>query len=67
MITTITELASNINTVKPNSPSTGDIYYDITSNRNYVFDGGTWKELKVHSKNALFNRERMRKIERLFK
>ena len=75
MINTISELAANglwesvnsINTVKPNNPATGDIYYDSTTNRSYVFDNTVWKELKVSGKNALFNRERMRKIKRLFK
>lgn len=75
MIKTITELAANglwqsvnsINTVKQNNPTTGDIYYDTTKNRNYVFDSGTWKELKVHGGNALFNKERMRKINNIFK
>lgn len=75
MINTITELVANglwqsvksINTVKPNNPNTGDIYYDTSKNRNYVFDGVTWKELVVSGKNALFNEERMRKINNIFK
>ena len=74
MIKTITELASNglwksvnsINTFKSNNPSTGDIYYDASKNRNYMFDGINWRELKVSSRNACFNKERMRKINNIF-
>jgi len=74
MIKTITELTANglwksvtsINTIKPTNPNTGDIYYDSTKNRNYVFDGGNWKELKVTGKDAMFNRKRMRKINNIF-
>ena len=74
MIKTITELVSNglwesvnsINTFKSNNPSTGDIYYDVSKNRNYMFDGSNWKELKVSGKNALFNKARMRKINSIF-
>lgn len=73
MIKTITELSNGlwqnintINTIKPISPVTGDIYYDSTANRNYVFDGGNWKELKVTSKDIIFNRKRMRKINNIF-
>lgn len=75
MIKTITELTSegvfetfsSLSNVKTNNPSPGDIYYDTTKNRICVFDGGFWKELKVSGKNALFNRERMRKIKNIFK
>ena len=74
MIRTITELATNglwesvtsINNIKPTNPNTGDIYYDSTKNRNYLFDGSDWKELKVTDKNALFNRDRMEKINNIF-
>lgn len=52
--------------IQLNNPVTGDIYYDSTANRIYVFDNTVWKGLKVSGKNALFNRERMRKIKRLF-
>lgn len=75
MIKTITELNSkgifepitSITASKSNNPSTGDIYYDTTKNRICVFDGGVWKELKVSGKNALFNKERMRKVKNIFK
>ncbi len=73
MIKTITELSSNIwepvtsiNSIKSNNPNTGDIYYDSTKNRNYVFDGGNWKELRVYAKDALNNEKRMRKIKNIF-
>ncbi len=73
MIKTITELSSNIwepvtsiNSIKSTNPNTGDIYYDSTKNRNYVFDGGNWKELRVYAKDALNNKKRMRKIKNIF-
>lgn len=73
MIKTITKLmvnawqpVSSINTIKPINPIHGDIYYDINKHRNYVFADGIWKELRVSGKNALFNRNRMRKIKSIF-
>ncbi len=57
MIKTIT-----FNTTKPQKPSTGDVYYDSTKNRNYIFDGGRWKELITTGK----NKERLRKIKNIF-
>ena len=73
MIKTITELVSNIwepvnsiNSIKSNNPNTGDIYYDPTKNRNYVFDGSNWNELRVYAKDALNNKKRMRKIKNIF-
>jgi hypothetical protein len=74
MIKTITELFKNtwqpvtsINSIRSQSPSTGDVYHDINKSKTYVFDGSNWKELRVTGKDAEFNKKRMRKIKRLFK
>jgi|LauGreDrversion4_2_1035121.scaffolds.fasta_scaffold23878_9 hypothetical protein len=73
MIKTITELSKNIwepvtsiNSIKSQSPSTGDVYHDINKSKTYVFDGSNWKELKISGKNALNNEKRKKKIKRLF-
>jgi hypothetical protein len=73
MIKTITELSKNIwepvtsiNSIKSQSPSTGDVYHDINKSKTYVFNGSNWIELRVTGKNAHFNRERMRKIKNIF-
>ena len=74
MITTLSELVSDglfepldlITTIKPSNPVTGDIYYDVTKKRSYFFDGTNWKELVVSSKDAEFNKKRMRKINNIF-
>jgi len=73
MIKTITELVQNtwhvhvtsINSTKSQSPSTGDVYYDINKSKTYVFDGSNWKELRISGKDTL-NHKRMKKIKRLF-
>lgn len=74
MIKTITELVQNtyqpvtsINSTKSQSPSTGDVYYDINKSKTYVFDGSNWKELRVTGKDALNNEKRKEKIKKLFK
>lgn len=56
-----------LNTTKSNNPIVGEIYHDINKKRNYFFDGTNWKELVISSKDAEFNKKRMRKIKRLFK
>jgi hypothetical protein len=73
MIKTITELTKNIwepvtsiNTISPQSPSTGDVYHDINKSKTYVFDGSNWKELKISGKDALNNEKRKKKIKKLF-
>ena len=73
MIKTITELSANIwepvtsiNSIKSQSPSTGDVYHDINKSKTYVFDGSNWKELKISGKDALNNEKRKKKIKRLF-
>jgi hypothetical protein len=73
MIKTITELSKNIwepvtsiNSIKSQSPSTGDVYHDINKSKTYVFDGSNWKELKISGKDALNNEKRKKKIKRLF-
>jgi len=74
MIKTITELVQNtwqpvtsISSTKSQSPSTGDVYYDINKSKTYVFDGSNWKELRVTGKDALNNEKRKEKIKKLFK
>jgi hypothetical protein len=73
MIKTITELSKNIwepvtsiNSIKSQSPSTGDVYHDINKSKTYVFDGSNWKELKISGKDTLNNEKRKKKIKRLF-
>ena len=73
MIKTITELVKNIwepvnsiNSIKSQTPSTGDVFYDTNKNRTYMFDGSNWKELIVSSKDVEFNKKRMRKINKIF-
>ena len=73
MIKTITELTKNIwepvtsiNSIRSQSPSTGDVYHDINKSKTYVFDGSNWKELRVTGKDALNNEKRKKKIKRLF-
>ena len=74
MINTISELYSDglwesfnaINSVKPNNPSVGDIYYDNTRKSSYLFDGKIWKELVIKAKNTEINKARMRKINNIF-
>jgi hypothetical protein len=73
MIKTITELTKNIwepvtsiNSIKSQSPSTGDVYHDINKSKTYVFDGSNWKELKISGKDVLNNEKRKKKIKRLF-
>lgn len=73
MINSITQLASNgiwqdvntINTVKSSNPLIGEVYYDVNKKRIYIYEN-CWKELKVAGRNALFNKERMRKINNIF-
>jgi len=74
MIKTITELVANtwqnvsvVNTIRSQSPSTGDVYHDINKSKTYVFDGSNWKELQISGKDALNNEKRKEKIKRLFK
>ena len=73
MIKTITELTKNvwepvtsINTIKSQTPSTGDVFYDTNKNRTYMFDGTNWKKLAISSKDGEFNKRRKEKIKRLF-
>jgi hypothetical protein len=73
MIKTITELSKNIwepvtsiNSIRSQSPSTGDVYHDINKSKTYVFDGSNWKELKISGKDVLNNEKRKKKIKRLF-
>ena len=73
MIKTITELNKNIwepvtsiNSIRSQSPSTGDVYHDINKSKTYVFDGSNWKELKISGKDVLNNEKRKKKIKKLF-
>ena len=74
MINTLSELVSDglfepwnlVTTTQPSNPVTGEIYYDVTKKRSYFFDGTNWKEFIVSSKDAEFNKKRMRKINNIF-
>lgn len=73
MIRTIQELTNNtfsnysdISTDRPNSPNLGDIFYDTSIGRIFVFDSGKWKQLNVYSKDVFLNRKRKNKIKNIF-
>jgi hypothetical protein len=58
---------NSINSIKSQTSSTGDVYYDTNKSKTYVFDGTKWKELVISSKDGEFNKRRKEKIKRLFK
>lgn len=73
MIRTIKDLTKNtfsnysdISTDKPNSPNLGDIFYDTSIGRIFVFDSGNWKQVNVYSKNVYLNCKRKNKIKNIF-
>ncbi len=61
------DVKNTYGSTKPSNPIIGDVYYDSNTNKIFVFESNNWLEYKVHYKNSFLNKDRMRKIKRLFK
>jgi hypothetical protein len=70
MISTIQDLTKNTfskySDVITDRPNLGDIYYDTSIGKIFVFDSGKWKQLNVYGKDYYFNEKRKYKIKKIF-